>query len=373
MGFPVSNPTYLFQSTSGYIFRLRIPNDLRAIVSKSEFRYSLRTGILRVAKHRARCIASYIHKLFLKVRSSMSEFSTERIEQLVREYIRQTLEDDEKCRALGKHTMDELYVTGGSSMGQKEAESLDISVKRWLKDQDHSLLHPVANRLLTKHGLEVSPDSEEYKTLSRDLMVAFQSILKVRIKRSQGDYSVSDEELIPALKQQGNHPGQGSSVVPTKQPSIINFSEVQERYILEVEKGENWTEKTKAENLSIFALFVRVKGDLPIDQVDTRPNHWQENWSILILISLPEYIARCVCVSSMRARASITTRLSSTSSVPRNATIKPGSMPTGSRWLPMCVKGIFARRDSWLDSRISFPAHPSMLSRHFWNRQKLVG
>jgi len=55
----------------------------------------------------------------------MSEFTKERISQLVGEYIKKTLEDDEKCRALGNHTMGEgLYVTGGSNMGQKEAESL---------------------------------------------------------------------------------------------------------------------------------------------------------------------------------------------------------------------------------------------------------
>ena len=202
MGFSVSNPTYLYQSPSGYIFRFCIPKDLRVVVGKCEFRYSLRSGILRVAKHRARCIASYIHQLFMKVRSSMSEFTKERIDQLVGEYIKKTLEDDEKCRALGNHTMgDGLYVTGGSNMGQKEAESLDMSVKRWLKDQDHSLLHTVADRLLTKHGIEVSPESEDYKTLSRELMIAFRSILKVRTKRSQGDYSVPDEELIPSLKQ----------------------------------------------------------------------------------------------------------------------------------------------------------------------------
>ncbi len=97
MGFSVSNPTYLYQSTSGYIFRFRIPKDLRVVVGKGESRYSLRSGILRVAKYRARCITSYIHQLFVKVRSSMSEFSKERIDQLVREYSRQTLDDAEKC------------------------------------------------------------------------------------------------------------------------------------------------------------------------------------------------------------------------------------------------------------------------------------
>ena len=35
MGFSVSStPSYLYQSTSGYIFRLRVPNDLRDLVGK---------------------------------------------------------------------------------------------------------------------------------------------------------------------------------------------------------------------------------------------------------------------------------------------------------------------------------------------------
>ncbi len=91
MGLVVSAPTYLYQSPSGYIFRLRIPNDLRRIVGKCEFRYSLRTGALRVAKHRARSIASYIHQLFTRVRSSMAEFTQEKIQEMVKKYIRETL------------------------------------------------------------------------------------------------------------------------------------------------------------------------------------------------------------------------------------------------------------------------------------------
>jgi len=112
----------------------------------------------------------------MKVRSSMTEFSKERIGQLVREYIKQTLEDDGKCRALGVRTIGNLYVTGGCSMGQEEAVSLDISVKRWLKEQDYSFLHPVANTLLAGHGIEIAPESDSYKALSRELII----LLKVR-------------------------------------------------------------------------------------------------------------------------------------------------------------------------------------------------
>ena len=66
MGFSVSQPTYIYQSPSGYIFRIRVPHALREHIGKTEFRYSLCTGALRVAKHRARCLASYIHEIFLK-------------------------------------------------------------------------------------------------------------------------------------------------------------------------------------------------------------------------------------------------------------------------------------------------------------------
>jgi hypothetical protein len=73
MGFSVSTPSYMYQSPSGYIFRLRIPTDLRPLVGKCEFRYSLRTGASRVARHRARYIASYIQQLFIRARANMAE------------------------------------------------------------------------------------------------------------------------------------------------------------------------------------------------------------------------------------------------------------------------------------------------------------
>jgi hypothetical protein len=67
MGFPVSaQPSYVYQSPSGYIFRLRIPDVIKPAVGRVEFRYSLRAGALRVAKYRARCIASFIQQLFEK-------------------------------------------------------------------------------------------------------------------------------------------------------------------------------------------------------------------------------------------------------------------------------------------------------------------
>ena len=75
MGFSISTPSYMYLSPSGYIFRLRIPTDLKPVVGKCEFRYSLRSGILSVAKIRAQTIASYIVSTATVLRSSACNMS----------------------------------------------------------------------------------------------------------------------------------------------------------------------------------------------------------------------------------------------------------------------------------------------------------
>jgi hypothetical protein len=95
MGFSVStsSPSYLYQTPSGYIFRLRVPRDLRNVVGRTEFRYSLRSGSLRVSRHRARCMASYVHQLFHEVRNTMTEYTPEKILKLVKQGATDVIQD----------------------------------------------------------------------------------------------------------------------------------------------------------------------------------------------------------------------------------------------------------------------------------------
>jgi hypothetical protein len=85
MGFPVSaQPSYLYQSPSEYIFRIRVPDDIKPVVGRVEFRYSLRTGALRLAKYRARCIASFVQQLNEKVRKRMNEDTSDQLVEMVK-------------------------------------------------------------------------------------------------------------------------------------------------------------------------------------------------------------------------------------------------------------------------------------------------
>jgi len=59
--------TDLLQKSSGHFFRYQFPKDIKALVGKSEIRYSLRTGRLGLAKSRARMIAGKIKGFYMKV------------------------------------------------------------------------------------------------------------------------------------------------------------------------------------------------------------------------------------------------------------------------------------------------------------------
>jgi hypothetical protein len=121
MAFVVSTPTYVYQSPSGYIFRIRVPNDLKEVVGRCEFRYSLRSRLLRVAKLRARSIAVFIHQLFTRVWNNMEEYTPEQITGLVRHYIKDTLSNDERCRSLDQDTLEGKTMLEASNMGSDEA------------------------------------------------------------------------------------------------------------------------------------------------------------------------------------------------------------------------------------------------------------
>jgi hypothetical protein len=55
---------------------MRIPPDLKDLIGKVEYRYSLRTGSLKDARHRARLLASNIQQLFMEVSEGTFRFTS---------------------------------------------------------------------------------------------------------------------------------------------------------------------------------------------------------------------------------------------------------------------------------------------------------
>ena len=56
------SPSYLVKNPFSFCFRINVPKDLQAYVGRKELRYSLKTGYLSDAKHKARIIAGQIQQ-----------------------------------------------------------------------------------------------------------------------------------------------------------------------------------------------------------------------------------------------------------------------------------------------------------------------
>lgn len=62
---------YFYQHTSGYIFRYCVPQDVQNILGQREFRYSLRTGSLRVARQRADLLIMKLKSFIMEIRGGI--------------------------------------------------------------------------------------------------------------------------------------------------------------------------------------------------------------------------------------------------------------------------------------------------------------
>lgn len=104
--------TYVFQRPSGYYFRFRLPADVKALVCKSELRYSLQTGSFPLAKSRARMIAGKVQSIirWIRQRHRMKDqqLTPEQINDLIQGYIREFLQDDEDFRVRFRKTPEEI-------------------------------------------------------------------------------------------------------------------------------------------------------------------------------------------------------------------------------------------------------------------------
>lgn len=157
MGSSCFNPSYIYQTPSGYIFRLRVPDDIKPLVGRVEFRYSLRAGALRVAKYRARCIASFIQQLFEKVRERMTEYTPERIIELVKKGVEEVIYDpagvevSTQINIDGKTAIQPSYLQKSNDRIVLSSERIKQLTIQYLRD---SLANDEKCRALTGEGTE---------------------------------------------------------------------------------------------------------------------------------------------------------------------------------------------------------------------------
>ena len=173
------SPSYLVRNPYSYRFRMIVPKDLRQFVGKTELRYTLRTGNLRIAKNKARLLAGQVQLIFIHLRkgsSALSKLSEDRIKELVHHYIKGEIE---KWDRGFNEERDWIHVAGAppfvdAGTFKTYIEEMDGIRSNFIASLNVGDFRPVerpTDNLLKKNGFnKIDKSSQEYQKLCAEIL-----------------------------------------------------------------------------------------------------------------------------------------------------------------------------------------------------------
>jgi len=250
------SPSYLIRNPYAYCFRLNVPKDLQPYIGKRELRWSLKTGYISVAKHRARILAVQVQNLFQEIREMviMGDLTDHEIRQIVNEHMRKMIKASEYLRTerFPIETKAKLF-----PMLKRYPEHLRKYAKRDLEDCNYLNAFFYTRQMIT-NGEEVYVTSNlSHRKLFRELLKAQVKWSEIEQRRWSGDYSDDVEKEFPLDSDKDpNAPVPGyidlkallsaAGIQSPKKPSI-RLSELIAKYSDENKRAGNWSSKTEIE------------------------------------------------------------------------------------------------------------------------------
>ena len=208
--------SYLVRQSHSWCFRLVIPPDLRAVVGKYELRYTLYVGSKKKAKKLSNRIARKVKPLLADLRSNQMSLSQEQIEKIVRNHVREVLEEMVESNASQRAargrplTPDELDKDIFGRTGLiSTLELMESEYKENLARQDYSSVASVVDGIIKGNSLPIKKDSEDYFRLCHDILSVNIKLTEAQHRRLRSDDSVFEE-----LRKFSSEPAAQPSAVP---------------------------------------------------------------------------------------------------------------------------------------------------------------
>ena len=252
------SPSYLVRNPYTYCFRICVPIDLQRYVGKKELRYSLRTGYLGVAKHKARIIAGQVQLIFKSLRkgnSSLMKLSDNQIQEIVQKYLKSYIDGIEERMYSGELLPFEI----DPQSFYQYIDTLDEAkqdIIEGLGTRDYRTVERIVDDLFKENGIEnIDKSSVSYQKLCRGILRAQLKGIDIEKKQMLGGYSGEiDTGSTNALQ----------NIQKKKESPLL--SEAIDRYLSE--KKVNLTPRTVEEYYSGFKLFINVVGNIPIQSIN---------------------------------------------------------------------------------------------------------
>jgi integrase len=254
----------LFKRGCIYYARLWIPDDVRCYIQKREIWASLRTKSHQQAKILAKAVHYNAEVLYAQIRSGM--LTDTQIKLIVKEHLTNTLKGREFIRTRGILTtlpkdtetippMSEWRDSAISTFHQVIDQS-----KLQLFNNDFSTIKAHVNQTLERSNIAYDENSPEYTKLCREFIKAEIAISKIELERLDGNYDNKFDGFLDSIL-----PAENIQVIaPVENEPGMLLSELIAEHIKEAQQAESWTDKTYAENDSIYKVFLEVMGDRDI-------------------------------------------------------------------------------------------------------------
>jgi integrase len=234
-----------------------VPKDLQPYIGRKELRYSLRTGYLGVAKHKARLIAGQVQLIFKFLRrgnKALEKLSDTQIQEIVQKYLKSYINSIEE-----RMYSDELlpFAIDAQSFYEyiNELDFIKQDITEYLGIRDYSTVENIVNDLLKDNGIDnIDKSSVSYQKLCRGILRAQLNGIDEEKKQMLGDSS-DNINIDPSI-----------SLQQTSKNSDSEFlSKVVEKYVSEARI--KWKEKTESTHMSTLNLFKEIVGDVPIQTI----------------------------------------------------------------------------------------------------------
>ena len=248
----------LYRRDSVFYFVFNVPPDIRPFVKRCQFRYSLGTRQVSLARHRASYVGFRCRDLCRKIRvGGMNALEDSDISGLVQQWLQESLETMEDNRVDGP-------VQSEAGVGEvvSDLQKAEASYRSALGRSDYNFVERQAEMILEERGLSFERDSHAFRKLCRELMKASIRHIQIEQERSKGEYDDLPEPgnsvAIPAI----------ASQEPQSNVIFISISKLFDGYEQEMLAGKRWRDKTRLENRAMADTLVDILGDLPVNTLD---------------------------------------------------------------------------------------------------------
>lgn len=263
------------QVATRYYFRQTVPRDLRASIGKTEFRISLRTSDKRDAKRRASYLYSALWNLFIFLRKETasrmaSKLTRERINELVKTYIQQSLDETEI--AFATRPPRTYHADLDMTPAEQEAEiysMLSVNCLEQLETPSSLLrntnLTSAAAELLSDASINVDKGSDEYAVLLRTLLRGQATMMSILASRRSGDYhSKAEQEFKNAFSPLSIATTPQHQTAPELNKDLRSVAQEYEQEMLENGK---WTQRTYESVSQKIDFFIDALGNPKIKDI----------------------------------------------------------------------------------------------------------